>query len=145
MPWKIKQETEVLDLEGWRRWVVSRLCLHSDWWVLSSQSILPVINEVLAYCLGQETTLSHPPQKSSNGSAMCRQLGLSSCNSEQDTWPSRTSPPQKSTKEPMIGSENNDSLNPYVKLGTQRKGTGCQRQENSFPCGFFLLVFTFLI
>lgn len=147
MPWKIKWETEILDLEGWSRWVVSRPCLHSDRWVLSSQSILPVINEGFTYCLGQETTLSHPLQKSSKRSeGICHVPAawlLRSCDSEQNTWPSRTSPPQKSTQKPMIGGENNDSFNQHVKLGTQKKGRGCQHQENSSLCGFFLLVFTY--
>lgn len=36
---------------------------------------------------------------------MLEALLLSSCDSEQDTCPSRSSPPQKSTKEPTMGVE----------------------------------------
>lgn len=58
-----------LYLKDWNGRVANRPCLHSDWWILSSQSFLSVDGR-LVYWLEQKTSLGYIP----HGCAICWQL-----------------------------------------------------------------------
>ena len=143
MPWKITLEIEILYLESRSGWVMTRLCLHSDRWLLLSGSILSVDGVCLWIRARDNSGLCSTeifPQ-------ICHILAAH--HSVAVTW-SKTLDLQKPLlpKGPL---SNWQQLLKTMILSTvtsnlwciRKGGVICQHQENSFPC-FVLFCFVFL-